>query len=666
MQRLIAVACLFLAGGAVADDPPAPVAAANAQLPIEFFTRRDELGTIKISPDGETIAMTLSDKERSVLAFVRLSDHKIIGGVKAPDPFQMGRFHWISKNRVIYFITERHIGLKQPVPTGEIFAVNSDGSKNVMLYGYRNGEGESYDYFRRKQSTYATAKLISELRNDDENILIAEYPWRQRANYWSEDRDAQPMITRLNVFSGQKKPLGAAPLRRASVLVDRNDEVRFAIGQNQTFQTAVSWKPQPGAPWQEFALPGFQASTLEPSGFSADNNCVVFAGVREGESLRNVYRLNLQTLAVDKLYGYDGVDVSGIVMDFAGREIIGVRADTSKAEYHWLAEDDPSAKLHMALERTFPQQSVEITSVTEDGRLVIAFVSSDRNPGDYYLFDTRAKNAELVRAMREWIEPRLMRPKEAIEVTARDGLKLHAYLTRPAGDGPHPLIVLPHGGPHGIRDSWDFDDEAQLFANRGYAVLQVNFRGSGGYGVAFEAAGYRQLGASMQDDVTDATRWAIEHGVAPANRICIYGASYGGFAALMGVAREPDLYRCAIGLSGVYDLELMLSSADIPGSQSGRAYLDLALGSDIADLHARSPAYNAERIKAPVLLIHGKSDWRADYGQMKRMKSALEKYQKPVETMASSREGHYIYDEQTRREMYERILAFLDKNLRSE
>jgi dipeptidyl aminopeptidase/acylaminoacyl peptidase len=666
MQRLIPVACLFLAGLAVADDQPAPVAGETAQLPLEFFTRRDELGMIKISPDGETIALTLADKERSVLVFMRLSDHKITGGVRAPDPFQMGRFYWISKNRVIYFIAERQMGLKQPVPTGEIFAVNSDGTKHAMLYGYRNGEDDYYAYFKRKQSTYATAKLISELRSDDENILIAEYPWRNRGNHWTVDRDAQPMITRLNVFTGQKKPLGAAPLRSASVLVDRNDEVRFAIGQNETFQTAVTWKPQPGAPWQEFALPGFQANTLDPSGFSADNNSVVFTGVREGESLRNVYRLNLQTQAVDKLYGYDGVDVSDIVTDFAGREIIGVRADTSKAEYHWLAEDDPAAKLYVALERAFPQQSVEITSVTQDGTLVIAFVSSDRNPGDYYLFDTRAKRADLVRTTRDWIQPRLMRPKEAIEITARDGLKLHAYLTRPAGNGPHPLIVLPHGGPHGVRDSWDFDDEAQLFANRGYAVLQVNYRGSGGYGVAFETAGYRQWGASMQDDVTDATRWAIEHGVAPANRICIYGASYGGFAALMGVAREPDLYRCAIGLSGVYDLELMLSSADIPNSQSGRAYLDRVLGDDVADLHKRSPAYNADTIKVPVLLIHGKADWRADYEQMKRMKSALEKYQKPVETMAISREGHYIYDEQTRREMYERILAFLDKNLRSE
>jgi dipeptidyl aminopeptidase/acylaminoacyl peptidase len=666
MQRLIVVACLFLAGLAVAGDAPAPVAAANVQLPLEFFTRRDELGTIKISPDGATIAMSTTAKEHSLLLFIRLSDHKMIGGVNAPDPYRMGRFDWVSNNRVIYSISERWVTVKEPIGTGEIFAINTDGSKSARLYGYRNGESQMDTRLKRKEASYASARLVSSLKGDDENILIAEYPWRLMGNIWVENPDAQPIITRLNVFSGKKKPLGPAPLRHAYVLVDRNDEVRFAIGEDQAFRTAVSWKPQPGAPWQEFALPGFEGDTLDPYRFSGDNDSVVFSGVREGESLRNVYRLNLKTQAVDKLYGYDGVDVTGVVTDFSDREIIGVRTDVSKAEYHWLAEDDPAAKLHIALERAFPGQSVEITSASDDGKRALVFVNSDTNPGDYYLFDTQARKADYLRPTRNWIDPKQMRPKEAIEITARDGLKLHGYLTRPAGNGPHPMIVLPHGGPHGYRDTWEFDDEVQLFANRGYAVLQVNFRGSGGYGVAFEAAGYRQWGASMQDDVTDATHWAIEHGVAAANRICIYGASYGGFAALMGVAREPDLYRCAIGLSGVYDLELMLSSADLPDSQSGRAYLDRVLGSDIADLHKRSPAYNAERIKAPVLLIHGKADWRADYDQLEHMKGALEKYQKPVETMAISQEGHYIYDEQTRTQVYERILAFLDKNLRSE
>jgi dipeptidyl aminopeptidase/acylaminoacyl peptidase len=224
--------------------------------------------------------------------------------------------------------------------------------------------------------------------------------------------------------------------------------------------------------------------------------------------------------------------------------------------------------------------------------------------------------------------------------------------------------VFPHGGPHGVRDWWEFDPEVQLLASRGYAVLQVNFRGSGGYGMAFESAGHGEWGAKMLDDIADATRWAVEQKVAPADRICIYGASYGGFAALMGAAREPDLYRCAIGQAGVYDLQLMWESGDIPDMRGGRDYLERVLGTDAARLRAQSPVYNAQNIKAPVLLIHGKADERADYEQARRMKEALEQSQKKFEWLALGREGHGVYDEQTRREVYERILQFLDANLR--
>jgi dipeptidyl aminopeptidase/acylaminoacyl peptidase len=181
----------------------------------------------------------------------------------------------------------------------------------------------------------------------------------------------------------------------------------------------------------------------------------------------------------------------------------------------------------------------------------------------------------------------------------------------------------------------------------------------------FESSGYREWGAKMQDDLTDATRWAIDNKTADPDRICIFGSSYGGYAALMGAVREPKLYRCAIGYAGVYDLELLLSSGDVPRSRLGRAYLNVALGDDVAQLRARSPAFNAAQIQIPTLLIHGKEDSRADFKQAKKMKAALEANRKDFEWMALSREGHGAYDEETRREVYERILQFLDRHLQA-
>lgn len=657
MIRVLAVlGCLLAAPLAGAQD-----ASSSKQLPIEYFTKHDDFGTLKISPDGLYVGMLTGKNGHEMLMFIELATGKVSGGVRAPERFEINDFEWVSTTRAIYTIGERQPGRAAPTPTGEIFAVDRDGLKNRMLYGYRAGVS---GVGGTRRDTHATPELISTLKDDDNHILIAEYPWELRGNYWTFNPDAHPRISRLNVFNGRVRTLDRAPLRAAQVLADRNDNVRFAAGQNKELRYDVIWKPTPDAEWTAFELPGFRDESIEPLRFTADNNSVLFTGARENESVSALYRLDLATHAVEKIHAFDGVDIQGVVSDFSNREIVGVYAVADRPIYHWIRPDDPAARLYAALERAFKGHSVFVTSTSDDGRLAIVFVYSDTSPGDYYLFDTQKKRAQFVRAARSWINPEEMRPMEPISLNARDGLKLHGYLTHPAGEGPHPLVVLPHGGPHGVRDTWGFDWEVQLLANRGYAVLQVNFRGSGGYGADFEAAGYKQWGAKMQDDLTDATKWAIEQGITSADRICIYGASYGGYAALMGVIREPKLYQCAIGYVGVYDLELMYESGDIPGSRSGVAYLKRVLGEDQADLRARSPVHLAGKIEVPVLLVHGKEDWRADFKQAKRMRAALEANNKQFEWMALSREGHGVYDEENRREVYGRILEFLDKHLR--
>jgi len=648
------LACASQASGRAAD---------SESNPIEQFTRHDEFGTIKISPDGEFVALTTGKYGRTLLTFISLKDMKLVSGVRAPDGFEIDDFRWVSATRLIYMIAERQLGRVQPTPTGEIFGIDRDGKHHLLLYGYRAGQDSLGTRVTGRQASYASADLISALNADDRNILIAEHPWREAGNYWHYDPDAPPRVVLLNTFNGKKKYLGTVPLANASVIVDRNDQVRFGVGMNEKFKLAVTWKPTPEAPWTAFDLPGFRDESIVPQRFSTDNRSVLFTGVHEGESFSALYRLDLQTRVIDKVYGFEDSNVIDLVTDFADREVVGVRGYSDRPVYHWLVQDDPAAKLHAALQRGFAGQDVSITSTTADGRVAIAFVDSDTSPGDYYLFDTVTRKADHLRSAKEWINPKNMRPKQSIEFSARDGLKLHGYLTQPAGDAPHPLILLPHGGPYGVRDTREFDWEAQLLASRGYSVLQINFRGSEGYGMDFTNAGFRQWGGTMQDDLTDATHWAIEQRIAPKDRICIYGASYGGYAALMGAVKEPKLYRCAIGYAGVYDLELMFSSGDIPQWKGGRSYLDDVLGNDMAALHSRSPAYNAGKIEIPVLLIHGKEDWRADYEQAKRMKTALEKNRKKLEWMALSREGHGVYDEETRLEVYERILKFLDGNL---
>lgn len=254
MGRILLLACGLLGS----------VAAIGATLPIEQFTRFDEFGTLKISPDGEYVAMTTGKYGRSVIAFVDLAGKNPVTGVRAPDPLQIADFDWVSNTRIVYTIAERRPGLNTPGRTGELFAINRDGARHEQVYGYRAGEVQISKLIKVRESCFGSVELISPIRGDDQRVLVAEYPWRQEGSYWRFDPDARPNIVRLNVFSGHKDSLGSVPLRNADLLVDHDDQVRFGLGLNKEFKLAVVWKPEARSEWQEFNLPGFREEGLAP------------------------------------------------------------------------------------------------------------------------------------------------------------------------------------------------------------------------------------------------------------------------------------------------------------------------------------------------------------------------------------------------------------------
>lgn len=274
--------------------------------------------------------------------------------------------------------------------------------------------------------------------------------------------------------------------------------------------------------------------------------------------------------------------------------------------------------------------------------------------------------ASFIAAPNKNLDPNQLSPMQPFTITARDGMTLPGYLTLPKGaekGDKLPMIVNVHGGPHGPRDMWGFNAENQFFANRGYAVLQVNFRGSGGYGSEFLEAGYGEWGRAMQNDVTDATQWAIDEGYADADRICIYGGSYGGYAAMMGVAKEPDLYQCGVGYVGVYSLPLMFEAGDISRNQSGEKYLERVLGTDMNVLKANSPVNLVDNIKADILLVHGAKDVRVPIEHYEQLKSALNRADKPYQTLVKDDEGHGFQKEANKFELYKRLEQFFEKHI---
>jgi dipeptidyl aminopeptidase/acylaminoacyl peptidase len=350
--------------------------------------------------------------------------------------------------------------------------------------------------------------------------------------------------------------------------------------------------------------------------------------------------------------------------------LLAVASDPDLPVTEFVDPAHPLCQVLAGLEEAYPGQHPWPVSQTDDGRLAVVALQGDRHPVQWLLVDVARRSAEPILQSRPWIDPEQMAEMSAFHIAASDGYRIHGYLTMPRGLGPGapppPLVVNPHGGPHWVRDEWGFNPEVQLLASQGFAVLQVNFRGSGGYGDEYQEQGYRHWGDRMMQDVVDATRWAVKKGKADPGRICLYGASFGGYTALQAPLVAPDLFRCTVGFVGVYDLTLMARRGDISWSPFGRGFVKTAVGDDEATLKAQSPLYAAERLTLPILLIHGKRDNRVPIEHAEKLRDALTKLGRPPGWLVETQEGHGFYDEGRREKMYRRLVDFLKEHTKRE
>lgn len=641
--------------------------APSPQIKLEDFVRLPSARNVKISPDGKHLSVVFKKDGVDMLGIL---DFKTKTATNVFRVFgtgnSVGQTYWVNNERIVYTVRRSYSWHKSPSNTSNLIGVNIDGSKHKMIYGLASGTQQIGTNIKKKQADYGFPRIIDLLKDDDENILILVFPFKLMSGWYEVNESANPIVYKMNVFNGRKRRIDALPIAGAHGITDNDGNMRFAVGSNKENERKVAYKDIGSEKWEDFELSGFEGRNIWPLSFTKDNKNV-YLEANVGNGTRALYLLNLENKSVEKIFHDPQVDVSLNIRDFDGRRVVAVGTDLALPKYHYLDKKDKKAKLHKQLINAFKGYDIFITSSTENNDRFIVKVHSDSNPGDYYLFETKGLNAEFLMTERPWINPQITAFTESVEIPTRDGKTIYGYLTKPNHlDKNMPLVVLPHGGPHGIRDYWGFDWEVQLLANRGYGVLQVNYRGSGGFGLAFEEAGHAKWGTLMQDDLTDATNLLVKNGIADPNRICIYGASYGGYAALMGAVREPELYKCTIGSVGVYDLPMMFNKGDIPDSVRGIAYLKDVLGNDVEDQKRRSPAYNAEKIKAEVFLIHGANDRRVPIEQAEALKDAFDKIDKTYDWLEIPNEGHGYYDEGNRLLVYGEILKFLDKNIGSQ
>lgn len=621
-------------------------ASVHAQVDLRAFLRSDQIGNIKLSPSGAYYAATIPLPDRTVLVIMRRSDKALTAKVQGGEHSDIGGFWWVSDERIVVSLAEKYGALDQPLVTGELHAINADGSAGRTLIGH---DVERY----LKGEAFRAAYLVDTLPRDARHVLIA-----------TETFTANPrtQIERLDLFTGRRNLIAHAPVRRATFVVDTEGRARFAQGADNSNASQLYYRDNDKAEWRLLNDENHSHRMETPLGFSADGS-TAYLQVDYPQGPDAIVAMDIASGERRELLRDDTVDPLRILYSPDMSVPVGVLFMKDRVYSRFFDEASPLAARYRMLERAFAGAAVVISSSTRDGLLNLVEVWGDRNPGDFYLFDAHTRKADLVFSRAQWLDPALMASTRAIKLDARDGLHLHGYLTLPPSvpEKNLPLLVVPHGGPFGVFDTWGFDRETQMLAAAGYAVLRLNFRGSGNYGRAFQIAGASEWGGRMQDDLTDATRWAISQGIADPARICIYGASYGGYAALMGVAKEPALYRCAIGYVGVYDLpQLHEDDADL--ARWAEAWTNEWLG-DPAQLAARSPNRLAAQIKVPVFLAAGGLDETAPIKHSRMLQRALKEEGMPVETLYYPTEGHGFHAEPHRREFYSRLLDFLHRQI---
>ena len=655
MKSLFAWAALAAAG---CVSICADVQAQTAPVNLDVFVKADSFNEMKLSPTGEFYALTVPAQDKTVLVVLRRSDLKQTATLAMRGKTHVADFWWVSDDSLVAALGEKQGGLDRPVPTGELLTTKADGTGQRIIYGYRMDGDKLGSNIKGRSAEYATGFLVDDLSLDDNQVLIGVWPWNTTST------DPYTQVERVDIRNGRRVLVARAPVRRAQFVTDAQGQVRFAYGADADNSRRTYYRERDGAGWELIASEAADGFATTPLAFSADGR-VAYLQVEHQDGPDGIYAFDPSTRKRTLLLQDDTVDPSRLVWSEAPREPVGAMFMDGKPRMEFFDKDAPVAKLNKAMQNSFNGEFAFVDSMSKDGLLTLVRTVSDRSPGDYYLFDVKAKKADHVLSKQAGIDPERMGERRPIEIKARDGLVLHGFLTLPAGSNGVglPMVVHPHGGPIGISDDWTFDRDAQILASRGYAVLQVNFRGSGGYGRRFQQAGYREWGGKMQDDLTDATHWAVAQKIADPNRICIYGASYGGYASLMGVVKEPGLYRCAAGYVGVYDMSMMYGRGDVSGRQSGFNYLEEALGKQ--DLEAISPTRLAGNIKVPVFLAAGGEDQRAPEAHTRAMERALKAAGVPVEVLVYPEEGHGFYTEEHNREYYTKLLAFLDRHIGS-
>lgn len=637
---------------------------AQGGLPVETFVDKPALVAPKISPSGRHMATPLRAGERMVIAVHDLDARQ---GAKPTliytEDLEIEWIEWANDERLIASFLAKvdvKLALDSHIPkriastwVRRLVAVDRDGGKPVVLM--------TPD--RRFRANFDLTSIVHMLPDEPQHVLMAANDPRGRFNLY-----------RVNINTGEIHEVVRGNERTDSWLTDLKGAPRARWDFDRDREAFEMYlRRGDGAEWDKVAVYGERdLPDVKVVGFGDDPKVAIVAS-RQASDRLGLYEYDIAARRLGRLlFSHPTVDVGSpfgsLIYDRDTTRLLGLTYVEDLWRVHYF--DAELSRIQADAEAILPDTAVvRLQSWSADKTRVVVYAEGPTNPGSYHFYDRKAKRSELIGRLHPRIVARELGDVATVRYPAADGTKITGYLTLPPGmpEKNLPMVVFPHGGPE-MRDSVRYDETAQWMANQGYLVFQPNFRGSGGYGRAFAEAGHRQWGRRMQDDVTEGVKALIADGTVDPRRICIVGASYGGYAALAGGAFTPDLYKCVASIAGVADLvELVEDERRTMGADSTvYAYWVKRIGDperDAAEMTTWSPVTHAAKFTAPVLLIHSKNDAVVPYGQSETMARALKRAGKQVKLVTAKGEGHDFASRSGRRLLLTELQRFLAEHL---
>jgi dipeptidyl aminopeptidase/acylaminoacyl peptidase len=600
-------------------------------IPLRDFFKNPEKTAYKISPDGKYFSYLAPHNNRLNVFIQKIGtdDAKLITNEANRDIMS---YLWGNNEQIIYL-------------------QDSKGDENYHLYAASIDGDSVKDYTPFEK---IRVRLIDELEEIDSEVLIA----MNKRN--PEIFDAY----RLNIKTGELKMEAENPGSVSEWYSDHNGKIRAAITTDGV-NSSLLYRENDTAPFKAVLTTSFK-DTIRPLFFTFDNKNVYAASNLNRDKVAIVKFDIANGKELELLYENPEVDVNNLDFSKKRKVLTVISYIDWKTQLEFL---DPETK--SIYERITPElgnYEIFIADTNKDEDKFIIRTYSDRSLGAYYLYDKNTDKLNKIADVSPWIKEDEMAVMKPISFKSRDGLKINGYLALPQGKEPKnlPVVMIVHGGPW-ARDTWGYGPESQFFANRGYAVFRVNFRGSVGYGRKFWEISFKQWGKTMQDDLTDGVKWLTEQGIADPKRIAIYGGSYGGYATLAGLAFTPDIYACGVDYVGVSNLFTFMKSIppywkpflEMMYEMVGNPEIDIEL------MREASPVFHADKIKAPLFIAQGRMDPRVNVNESDQVVEALKKRGIDVPYMVKDNEGHGFRNEENRFDFYEAVEKFLEKHLKN-